>query len=187
MRFFLPSILVSLPLAALATVEGDDGGPTSTSYGTITTTITHTVARYTAYLTSTIPSSTPSPTTSKTTSTTSTTFISSASTTSTTSTDSTTLPTTVVLSSAPVYSAPLPVQSFNATTGVPYPVFSGSSVVLPSIVTGNIGTGSAAIPGPGPTGQQPFTPFQGKASRLSGSGGLVAALVAIVVGVIEMQ
>ncbi|KAI4223975.1 MAG: hypothetical protein L6R36_005017 [Xanthoria steineri] len=159
MRLYLTSVLLSLPLASLASLEGGEAGaePTTTLFSTSTQTLTKTLAGNT--VTSTLPEGSPSTTTS-----------SSAEAVISTSSpeESFPAPSSVGPSEIAIPDVIVSTSISTSATGAPYPI--------PGSSDGNIGTGTAAPTGTGAPFSPPpgIEPFQGAASRLGGQNTLMA-------------
>ncbi|KAL8862254.1 MAG: hypothetical protein Q9178_001263 [Gyalolechia marmorata] len=181
MRLLLTSLLLSLPLASLASLEGGGAGaePTTTLYSTSTQTLTRTLAGNT--VTSTLPSGESTPPVESAPSATSTSNAEPILTTTTSESpvEEAASVTSPVIPSPTTSLTDLVVSTTFGTSanGVPYPT--------PGSSDGGFGTGTAAPTGTG----APFTPappgiepFQGAGSKLGGQETLVAVAAVLIAG-----
>ncbi|KAL8853401.1 MAG: hypothetical protein Q9221_001718 [Calogaya cf. arnoldii] len=168
MRLFLTSVLLSLPLASLASLEGGEPGaePTTTIYSTSTQTLTRTLAGHT--VTSTLPSGE----TITTTSSSSTEVITSepspeetAPTTSSVAAVETVIPDVIVSTSIST-----------SASGAPYPIPDSTGGYNGTGIAGPTGTGAPVVPPPG------VEPFEGAASKFGGQNGLMTLVAMLGAG-----
>ncbi|KAI4279828.1 MAG: hypothetical protein L6R38_004945 [Xanthoria sp. 2 TBL-2021] len=175
MRLLLTSVLLSLPLASFASLEGGEPGaePTTTLFSTSTQTLTKTLAGNT--VTSTLPSGEPTPLPEG-----------SPLMTSSSSAEA------ITSQSSPEESIPAPSSVGPVETLTPYIIVStsistsatGAPYPIPDSSGGNIGTGTAVPTGTGaPISRPPgIEPFLGAASKLGGQNTLMTLAAVLVAG-----
>ncbi|KAL8998823.1 MAG: hypothetical protein Q9169_002161 [Polycauliona sp. 2 TL-2023] len=167
MRLSLTSVLLSLPLASFASLEGGAPSvePTTTLTSTSTQTLTRTLAGNT--VTSTLPSGESTPPADE--GSPSTTLSSSAEAVTSESSPEETIATTpsAVASETPIPDVVVSTLISTSATGAPYPVPDASGGIVSNGTAAPTGTGVPILPPPG------IEPFQGAASKLGGKNTLM--------------